>query len=73
VGNWVADEILYQSHVHPEVKANELSEGEVKRLWECTRDICKVAVELNADASRFPENWLFRHRWVCRRLLLEEF
>jgi hypothetical protein len=27
-------------------------------------DICRIAVEANADDSKFPDNWLFRHRWV---------
>jgi len=26
-------------------------------------EVCRVAVEVNADDSRFPDNWLFKHRW----------
>lgn len=34
VGNWVADEILYQARIHPEQKANSLSEQQVTALHE---------------------------------------
>ncbi|KIJ45719.1 hypothetical protein M422DRAFT_227469 [Sphaerobolus stellatus SS14] len=63
VGNWVADEILYQSRVHPEQRANEITDDQMKALHKNTFDICRKAVEVNADSSRFPENWLFKHRW----------
>jgi len=28
------------------------------------RDICTLAVEVNADYLKFPDNWLFKYRWV---------
>jgi hypothetical protein len=28
------------------------------------RDICTLAVEVNADHLKFPDNWLFKYRWV---------
>ena len=34
VGNWVADEILYQARIHPEQKANTLSEEQSGALHE---------------------------------------
>ena len=34
VGNWVAAEILYQARIHPEQKANSLSEEQVAALHE---------------------------------------
>lgn len=64
VGNWVADEVLYQAFVHPEQGAHTLDEGQVKRLWEKVGEVCRVAVAVDADSTRFPSHWLFRHRWV---------
>lgn len=32
-----------------------------------TANICSKAVEVNADSSRFPKDWLFKHRWVRYR------
>ena len=80
VGNWVAgkhvdwgpfdkahetaDEILYHSRVHPEHRCHELPDVEVQALHGNVQEVCKVAVAANADDSKFPENWLFKHRWV---------
>ncbi|KAI0809259.1 hypothetical protein BC629DRAFT_1483773 [Irpex lacteus] len=63
VGNWVADEILYHSRIHPERRCNTLSEDELTALHHQTQHVCKVAVEANADDTKFPEDWLFKHRW----------
>ncbi|QRV86008.1 formamidopyrimidine-DNA glycosylase [Ceratobasidium sp. AG-Ba] len=63
VGNWVADEILYQSKVHPEQRASNLSEVQLKDVYKWTKGVCETAVAVNADSSRFPTDWLFRYRW----------
>ncbi|KII94399.1 hypothetical protein PLICRDRAFT_36669 [Plicaturopsis crispa FD-325 SS-3] len=63
VGNWVADEILYHSRVHPEQRCNTLSESQIRKLHHNTKNVCEVAVEANADDTKFPDDWLFKHRW----------
>ncbi|PRP79924.1 hypothetical protein PROFUN_12413 [Planoprotostelium fungivorum] len=63
VGNWVADEILYHSAIHPERRANSLSEEEVQRLYDSTLYVCRLAVECLADHFKFPSHWLFMKRW----------
>ncbi|SJL06331.1 uncharacterized protein ARMOST_09667 [Armillaria ostoyae] len=63
VGNWVADEILYHAHVHPEQRCNTLTEEQVARLREKMVYVCETAVEANADDTKFPDDWLFKHRW----------
>jgi len=63
VGNWVADEILYQSRVHPEQRANTLNQPQMEALYAKTVEICRNAVEVNADSALFPSHWLFKHRW----------
>ncbi|KAG8965670.1 hypothetical protein FRC03_000305 [Tulasnella sp. 419] len=63
VGNWVADEILFQAQVHPEQKANSLDDDQLAQIYQKMIDICTKAVEVNADSSQFPNSWLFRHRW----------
>lgn len=63
VGNWIADEVLYQAKVDPRRPANTLTLDEVKLLRAKLRSVIRTAV--NADASRhgFPRTWLFHHRW----------
>ncbi|KAI0932720.1 hypothetical protein AcW1_000242 [Taiwanofungus camphoratus] len=63
VGNWVADEILYHARVHPEERCNVLTESQLEALHKQTAEVCRIAVEANADDSKFPEGWLFKHRW----------
>lgn len=63
VGNWVADEILYQSKIHPEQRANNLSEAQLELMYQNTKGVCETAVAVNADSSQFPTNWLFEYRW----------
>ncbi|KAJ7071385.1 AtMMH-1 [Mycena amicta] len=63
VGNWLADEILYHARVHPEQPSNTLSDPQLAALHHQTSNVCKVAVAVDADDSKFPEDWLFRHRW----------
>ncbi|KAI0325613.1 AtMMH-1 [Cubamyces sp. BRFM 1775] len=63
VGNWVADEILYHARVHPEERCNVLTDAQLEALHTQTSEVCKLAVSVNADDSKFPQDWLFKHRW----------
>ncbi|CAK8993814.1 unnamed protein product [Durusdinium trenchii] len=63
VGNWVADEVLYQAAVHPQDVAKNLSPNAVKALHRTLRQVVKKACQVNADAKKFPRTWLFHYRW----------
>ncbi|KAI0651445.1 AtMMH-1 [Trametes meyenii] len=63
VGNWVADEILYHARVHPEERCNVLTDEQLEALHKQTYEVCHFAVSVNADDTKFPEDWLFKHRW----------
>ena len=63
VGNWVADEVLYQARIHPEQYCNTLSDAQSKQLHDKLISVCTTACDLLADSSKFPETWLMRHRW----------
>lgn len=58
------DEVLYHARVHPEQKCHTLSTKQVADLHEKTLYVCQTAVAVNADSAKFPDNWLFNHRWV---------
>lgn len=66
IGNWVADETLYQARIHPEQYCNELGDDEIARLYESIRYVCQTAVDKLGDSDEFPEHWLFKHRWGKR-------
>ena len=63
IGNWVGDEIMYNAKMHPEQYANTLSDEQIKQLHTSIHYICSTAVDLLADSDKFPEDWLFKHRW----------
>ncbi len=63
VGNWIADEILFQAKVDPRRRADALTAAEVRRLRTKLRHVITVAVDANADKTRFPKGWLFHRRW----------
>lgn len=63
VGNWVADEVLYQARIHPEQPANSIPEEQVAALHRAIKDVCELAVAADADSDRFPDSWLFHYRW----------
>ena len=63
VGNWVADEVLYQSRVHPEQPANSLTSQHAQQVHHWVQEVCRVASEAGAEAERLPGSWLFHVRW----------
>jgi formamidopyrimidine-DNA glycosylase len=72
IGNWMADEVLWQSGMAPSRRAGDLGPGEVRQLWKVTRSICRAAMRtIGKDFSDPPKGWLFHQRWgrtgVCPR------
>lgn len=66
VGNWIADEVLYQARIDPRRRARDLDEREAKRLRSVLRRIVEKAVSVDAESSRYPKSWLFHRRWGRR-------
>ena len=63
VGNWIADEVLYQARIAPNRPARTLRLAEVRRLRAAIRLVIGRAVGVGADGDRFPRHWLFHYRW----------
>ncbi|KIW18393.1 formamidopyrimidine-DNA glycosylase [Exophiala spinifera] len=63
IGNWVGDEIMYNAKMHPEQYANTLSDEQIAQLHKSIQYVCTTAVELLGDSEKFPDDWLFKHRW----------
>ena len=58
-----SDEVLYDAKIHPEQYSNTLSKTQISQLHKSIHYVCGLAVETLADSSKFPEEWLFKHRW----------
>mmetsp|Transcript_38747 Transcript_38747/g.51054 ORF Transcript_38747/g.51054 Transcript_38747/m.51054 type:complete len:422 (+) Transcript_38747:53-1318(+) len=63
VGNWIADEVCFQAKIHPSAPCNTLSDCQLKLLLECIGNVCRSAVEVDAQSDKFPSGWLFHYRW----------
>jgi formamidopyrimidine-DNA glycosylase len=66
VGNWIADEVLYQAGIDPRRRAHTLTAAQIARLRTRLSSILATAVRLGADGDRFPPKWLFHTRWSKR-------
>jgi formamidopyrimidine-DNA glycosylase len=64
VGNWIADEVLYQSQIHPNQRY--LSEEMANQIITWVGTILRQAIDcLNKDTD-FPSTWIFHVRWNKR-------
>jgi formamidopyrimidine-DNA glycosylase len=63
VGNWIADEVLFQARIDPRRPARSLSSAEASRVRRRLRDVLTLAVRVGADSDRYPRGWLFHRRW----------
>ena len=59
VGNWIADEVLYQAHLDPRRHVDTLDAQEIRAMHRCLSRIIRTAVDANANKRRFPKTWLF--------------
>lgn len=72
IGNWMADEVLWRSAIHPKRPAGSLSVAEIRVLHRECRTVSRMALRTIAGAGgqlppdlnvHIPRTWLFRHRW----------
>jgi formamidopyrimidine-DNA glycosylase len=63
IGNWIADEVLYQARIHPESRCNALSPDDVAGLHTQIQTVVRTACDVEADHTLFPKEWLFHVRW----------
>ena len=63
VGNWLADEVLYQARLDPRRKVGSLTPEERDRIRLKLYDIVRFAVSVRARKDAFPRDWLFHYRW----------
>ena len=63
VGNWIADEVLYQAGIDPRRPARALSDAAIRRLRAKLRHVVATSVRVLNDSERYPRSWLFHVRW----------
>ncbi|MEQ8909930.1 MAG: DNA-formamidopyrimidine glycosylase family protein [Vicingaceae bacterium] len=63
VGNWIADEVLFQAGIHPEEKAYQLSKKQLQSIFKELQEVLRIAVEKQADYHAFPDHFMVKERW----------
>lgn len=62
LGNWIVDEVLFQALVHPEQRANTLTDVQMIRLHEAIRLVLATAIRHEATYRDFPNGFLIHVR-----------
>lgn len=64
IGNWMADEILWQAGLHPLRPAGKLRRAESRKLHRTVKSVCRTALRtVGMDYGDLPRAWLFDRRW----------
>lgn len=62
IGNWVADEVMYQARIFPETRGDSVTEAQAELIHIAICYVLKTAVEAGANSENFPSSWLFHYR-----------
>ena len=62
IGNLYADEILYQSRIHPLTTADKLDKDNLKKLFKEMKMVLNKAIEYHDMPYNMPSNFLLAHR-----------
>lgn len=62
IGNWIADEVLYQAQIHPERRASDLRPEEYERLHAAIQQVLQTAIQAEAVYRDFPPEFLIHAR-----------
>jgi formamidopyrimidine-DNA glycosylase len=64
IGNWMADEILWQAGVHPLRPAGKLLPAEIQKVHRLIKSVSRTAMKtVGVDYGDLPATWLFDRRW----------
>lgn len=62
IGNWMADEILYQARIHPESKVESLDKAHIKLIFDAMKNVIQVSIDKEAVYRDFPDDFLIHNR-----------
>ena len=62
IGNWIADEVLYQAQIYPAQPANKLTSADFERLHQAIQHVLHTAIDHEAVYQNFPKTFLIHAR-----------
>jgi formamidopyrimidine-DNA glycosylase len=63
IGNWIADEILFQAEISPFLPPEKLKLKQLQLLYKTMKNILEIAVDKEADYKKFPDHFMVKRRW----------
>ena len=75
IGNWIADEILYQAKIQPTSHMSHLNKQHLSTIYEKMREIMQVAISVEAVREELPPHYITHYgrksTVVCPRCKLD--
>lgn len=62
IGNWIADEMLFNAGVHPKRSCQSLNKDEIKALYKEAKLIVKQAIKEDTHYGEFPKDFFVNFR-----------
>ena len=62
IGNWIADEMLFNAGIHPATRAEKLSDDELHKLYQEAIQIVKQAIVHDTHYGDFPQQFFVNYR-----------
>jgi formamidopyrimidine-DNA glycosylase len=62
IGNWLADDVLYQAKIHPETPANVLTETQTDALHAAMQYIVQTTIDAEANYNFLPDDFILHSR-----------
>ncbi len=62
VGNLYADEVCYQTRIHPASQTGAIPKKKLKEAFTAMQKILNTAIERSAYYKEYPDNWFFEWR-----------
>ena len=61
VGNWIADEILYQSRIHPVSASQSLDTRQINDIYGHMQEIMQTAIKSGAVQGQLPDHYITKY------------
>ncbi len=62
IGNWIADEMLFEVGIHPETVCKNLTKKELEDLLKSAQKIVKTAIKKDTHYGDFPDDFFVNYR-----------
>lgn len=62
LGNMYADEVLFQTHIHPNSKINTLKQVDIEKIFHEIKPVLEAVIKAQSEDKSLPENYLTPHR-----------